>query len=94
MMGNIVFSVLFLLLPLAESSRSWKMLNMSLGGEANLLPGWPILSAGAFVLVALVLSLFLIVEHLAVYNQPEEQKFLIGLILMVPVYAVESHEMK
>ncbi|CAL9058778.1 protein LAZ1 homolog 1-like [Musa acuminata AAA Group] len=90
MTGNIVFSVLFLLLPLAESSRSWKMLNMSLGGEANLLPGWPILSAGAFVLVALVLSLFLIVEHLAVYNQPEEQKFLIGLILMVPVYAVES----
>ncbi|URE43424.1 hypothetical protein MUK42_15177 [Musa troglodytarum] len=92
MMGNIVFSVLFLLLPLAESSRSWKMLNMSFVGEANLLPGWPILSAGAFVLVTLVLSLFLIVEHLAVYNQPEEQKFLIGLILMVPVYAVESNK--
>ncbi|KAL0391810.1 UNVERIFIED_CONTAM: protein LAZ11 [Sesamum radiatum] len=34
--------------------------------------------------------MYLIFEHLAAYNQPEEQKFLIALILMVPVYAVES----
>ncbi|OIW14478.1 hypothetical protein TanjilG_19894 [Lupinus angustifolius] len=34
--------------------------------------------------------MYLIFEHLAAYNQPEEQKFLIGLILMVPVYALES----
>lgn len=51
---------------------------------------WAISSASIFVLVALVLSMYLIVEHLAAYNQPEEQKFLIGLILMVPVYALES----
>ncbi|WOL02359.1 hypothetical protein Cni_G11078 [Canna indica] len=90
MVGKIVFYMLFLLLPLAESARTWKMLTMKLGGEANSLPAWPILSAGAFVLLASVLSFFLIIEHLAVYNQPEEQKFLIGLILMVPVYAIES----
>ena len=47
-------------------------------------------SASIFVLVAFVLSMYLIVEHLAAYDQPEEQKLLIGLILMVPVYALES----
>ncbi|XAR62444.1 hypothetical protein NMG60_11017197 [Bertholletia excelsa] len=51
---------------------------------------WTICSASIFVLVALVLSMYLIIEHLAAYNQPEEQKFLIGLILMVPVYSLES----
>ncbi|GJV76219.1 G2/mitotic-specific cyclin S13-7-like protein [Tanacetum coccineum] len=29
-------------------------------------------------------------EHLAAYNQPEEQNFLIGLFMMVLVYALES----
>ncbi|KAK7262452.1 hypothetical protein RJT34_09486 [Clitoria ternatea] len=51
---------------------------------------WTVFSSSIFVLVALVLSMYLIFEHLAAYNQPEEQKFLIGLILMVPVYALES----
>ena len=32
---------------------------------------WAISSASIFVLVALVLSMYLIVEHLAAYNQPE-----------------------
>lgn len=58
------------------------------------LPSWPILSAGTSVTVALVLSLFLTFEHLCAYHQPEEQKFMIGLILMVPVYAVQSVEKK
>ncbi|XP_020204637.1 protein LAZ1 homolog 1 isoform X1 [Cajanus cajan] len=49
-----------------------------------------VFSASIFVLVALVLSMYLVFEHLGAYNQPEEQKFLIGLILMVPVYALES----
>ncbi|XP_027339272.1 protein LAZ1 homolog 1 isoform X2 [Abrus precatorius] len=51
---------------------------------------WTVFSSSIFVLVALILSMYLIFEHLAAYNQPEEQKFLIGLILMVPVYALES----
>ncbi|KAI6700967.1 hypothetical protein NL676_015291 [Syzygium grande] len=46
--------------------------------------------AGAFVLVTLALSIYLLFEHLAAYKNPEEQKFLIGVILMVPCYAVES----
>ncbi|KAJ0976946.1 hypothetical protein J5N97_012420 [Dioscorea zingiberensis] len=83
--------VLLLFLSLVDStSRSMGMWPPQLDGGANFSPSWPIISAGFFVLVALVLSLFLIFEHLAVYSQPEEQKFLIGIILMVPVYALES----
>ncbi|KAK6939993.1 Organic solute transporter subunit alpha/Transmembrane protein 184 [Dillenia turbinata] len=62
----------------------------NLGAETTSLYSWSISSASIFVLVALVLSMYLIFEHLAAYNQPEEQKFLIGIILMVPVYALES----
>ncbi|OMO79980.1 Organic solute transporter Ost-alpha [Corchorus capsularis] len=34
--------------------------------------------------------MYLIFEHLSSYKNPEEQKFLIGVILMVPCYSVES----
>ncbi|RZC45869.1 hypothetical protein C5167_038821 [Papaver somniferum] len=84
-----VFYVFFMLLSVAESSsQSGKVWSVNLGGE--LIYSWPVLTAGVSVLVALSLSLFLIFEHIAAYNQPEEQKFLIGIILMVPVYALES----
>ncbi|EPS69016.1 hypothetical protein M569_05748, partial [Genlisea aurea] len=53
-------------------------------------PVWAILIAGCFVILTLTLSVYLIFEHLAAYKNPEEQKFLIGVILMVPCYAVES----
>lgn len=46
--------------------------------------------AGFFVLFALALSTFLIFEHLSWYNNPEEQKWLIGVVLIVPLYALES----
>uniref|UniRef100_A0A5B6ZIB3 Uncharacterized protein n=1 Tax=Davidia involucrata TaxID=16924 RepID=A0A5B6ZIB3_DAVIN len=51
---------------------------------------WTNLVAGAFVLLTLTLSIYLLFEHLLAYKNPEEQKFLIGVILMVPCYAVES----
>ncbi|XP_028781631.1 protein LAZ1 homolog 1 [Neltuma alba] len=63
---------------------------LNLGVESAGTFSWAISSSSIFVLVALVLSMYLIFEHLSAYNQPEEQKFLIGLILMVPVYALES----
>ncbi|GMY29402.1 protein LAZ1 homolog 1-like [Fagus crenata] len=66
------------------------MWSLNLGAESAIVYSWPIYSASIFVAVALLLSMYLIFEHLAAYNQPEEQKFLIGLILMVPVYALES----
>ncbi|XP_078441217.1 organic solute transporter ostalpha protein (DUF300) [Wolffia australiana] len=66
------------------------MSSLSFSAESSLLLGWPILTAAVFVSMTLILSFYLIFEHLGAYHQPEEQKFLIGLILMVPVYAVES----
>ncbi|XP_022928479.1 protein LAZ1-like isoform X2 [Cucurbita moschata] len=53
-------------------------------------PTWATLAAAAFVFLSLVLSLYLLFAHLSAYKNPEEQKFLIGVILMVPTYGVES----
>ncbi|KAL2585888.1 hypothetical protein AAZV13_13G019800 [Glycine max] len=66
------------------------MWHQNLGVDSTGTVSLTVFSASIFVLVALVLSMYLVFEHLAAYNQPEEQKFLIGLILMVPVYALES----
>lgn len=44
---------------------------LNLDGQPSLLHSWTICSAGIFVLVALVLSMYLIFEHLAAYNIPE-----------------------
>lgn len=53
-------------------------------------PIWASITAGIFVITSLSLSLFLLFNHLSAYKNPEEQKFLVGVILMVPCYAVES----
>ncbi|GER48192.1 hypothetical protein STAS_25345 [Striga asiatica] len=53
-------------------------------------PIWAVLTAGFSVVVTLTLSVYLLFEHLSMYKNPEEQKFLIGVIVMVPCYAVES----
>ncbi|GAV58818.1 Solute_trans_a domain-containing protein [Cephalotus follicularis] len=88
---RVVFYSLFLFLTLVESSsRGGETWSLHLGAESSVSFSWPIFSASIFVFAALVLSMYLIFEHLAAYNIPEEQKFLIGLILMVPVYALES----
>ncbi|XP_021678985.2 protein LAZ1 isoform X2 [Hevea brasiliensis] len=53
-------------------------------------PLWATLVAVVFVVLTLALSFYLLFEHLSAYKDPEEQKFLIGVILMVPCYAIES----
>lgn len=53
-------------------------------------PIWATLIAGTLVVLTLTLSFYLLFDHLSAYKNPEEQKFLIGVILMVPCYAVES----
>ncbi|XP_024374814.1 protein LAZ1 isoform X2 [Physcomitrium patens] len=60
---------------------------LGLEGSAH---DWAILVAGVFVLFSLSLSTFLLFEHLSTYNDPEEQKWIIGIIFMVPVYGVTS----
>nr|GEU98326.1 protein LAZ1 isoform X1 [Tanacetum cinerariifolium] len=51
---------------------------------------WTILIAAVFVFISLTFSVFLLLQHLSAYKNPEEQKFLLGIVLMVPSYAVES----
>ncbi|GLT27917.1 hypothetical protein SLA2020_028830 [Shorea laevis] len=58
--------------------------------SSNSPPLWATLIAGVFVVITLSLSMYLLFEHLNAYKNPEEQKFLIGVIVMVPCYAVES----
>ena len=66
------FGWLFFFFTLVESSgRSGKMWLLNVGTESSFVIDWPIFSASIFVLVALVLSMYLIFEHLAAYNQPE-----------------------
>nr|XP_016454078.1 PREDICTED: protein LAZ1 homolog 1-like isoform X3 [Nicotiana tabacum]XP_016454079.1 PREDICTED: protein LAZ1 homolog 1-like isoform X3 [Nicotiana tabacum] len=86
-----ILVLLLFSITLVESSRNAeKMWSLNVVSGSSPLYSWALYSAGFSVLVAVVLSMYLIVEHLAAYHQPEEQKFLIGLILMVPVYALES----
>ncbi|XVE97878.1 hypothetical protein REPUB_Repub03eG0056700 [Reevesia pubescens] len=43
-----------------------------------------------FAVVAVLLSLFLILRHLRSYTNPAEQKWVVAVVFMVPVYATES----
>ncbi|KAK8306524.1 hypothetical protein V6Z11_D03G133500 [Gossypium hirsutum] len=52
-------------------------------------PIWATFVAGVFSVITIFLSLFLIFENLSSYKNPEEQKFLIRVVLMVPCYSVE-----
>ncbi|RRT71041.1 hypothetical protein B296_00009522, partial [Ensete ventricosum] len=54
-------------------------------------PIWAMATGGVSMLITLFLSMFLLFQHLSAYNNPEEQKFLVGVILMVPCYAIESY---
>ncbi|XP_052201748.1 protein LAZ1 isoform X2 [Diospyros lotus] len=68
-----------------------RFLNFGESGLASYSPPvWATVVAGALVVVTLTLSIYLLFEHLSAYKNPEEQKFLIGVVLMVPCYAVES----
>lgn len=54
-----------------SSSHFSEVWALSFGAETATAFSWTIFSASVFVLVALVLSMYLIFEHLAAYNQPE-----------------------
>lgn len=45
---------------------------------------------GCFAALALILSIFLILQHLRSYNNPAEQKWVVAVLFMVPVYAFQS----
>ncbi|KAL7102341.1 hypothetical protein ACP275_08G114100 [Erythranthe tilingii] len=80
MLKNIIYSGFF------NNYLNW----VSSGGGEYSTPIWAVLIAGVSVVVTLTLSVYLLFEHLSMYQNPEEQKFLIGVILMVPCYSIES----
>lgn len=47
-------------------------------------------SAGAFVLLGFPISMYGIVSHLANYNQPQIQVYVVRILWMVPIYSIES----
>lgn len=47
-------------------------------------------SAGAFVLLGFPVSMWGIVGHLANYNQPSVQVYIVRILWMVPIYSIES----
>ncbi|XP_021750162.1 protein LAZ1 homolog 2 [Chenopodium quinoa] len=49
-----------------------------------------IITAGFFALLASILSIVLIFQHLRAYNNPAEQKWIVSVLLIVPIYATES----
>lgn len=49
-----------------------------------------VITGGVFALAASVLSLLLIFQHLRSYTNRAEQKWIVGVLFMVPVYASES----
>ncbi len=57
-------------------------------GHDKRLIGW--FSSAGFVLLTIPISLRLIVSHLMNWVQPQIQKYVVRIIWMVPIYAVES----
>jgi len=47
-------------------------------------------SAAAFVLIGFPISIYGIVMHLANYNQPETQNYIVRILWMVPIFSVQS----
>ncbi|KAL2939790.1 Protein LAZ1-like protein 2 [Bienertia sinuspersici] len=53
-------------------------------------PGPASIIAGFCALLALVISMILIIQHLRSYNNPAEQKWIVAVLLIVPIYVTES----
>ncbi|XP_059433239.1 protein LAZ1 homolog 2 isoform X1 [Corylus avellana] len=49
-----------------------------------------LITAGCFSAIAVILSIYLILQHLRSYTNPAEQKWIVAVVFMVPVYATES----
>lgn len=64
-----------------------KIKNSVFSTEAHLI-AW--FSAGAFVLLGFPISMWGIISHLANYNQPRVQVYIVRILWMVPIYSIES----
>jgi len=68
---DILCSSIFLFTLVEATSKSGTLWPLKLGMEFTGTISWTVFSSSIFMFVALVLSTYLIFEHLAAYNQPE-----------------------
>ena len=68
---GILCSSVFLFIPIESTGRAENMWHQNLGLDSTGTVSLTVFSASIFVLVALVLSMYLVFEHLAAYNQLE-----------------------
>lgn len=84
-----IICTLFFILSIGESSSRFQMIwlpNLGAGVDvAGTYFTWPILSASVFVTVAILISMYLIFEHLASYNQPE-----VGLFICITFSLIKA----
>jgi len=66
----------------------WYSSELKKNGTDTHLIAW--FSAGAFVLLGFPISIYGITTHLANYNKPEEQCYIVRILWMVPIYSIES----
>lgn len=50
-----------------------------------------LIGSGACVVITVLLSLKLVKDHLSHWKKPKEQKAIIVIILMAPIYALDSY---
>ena len=50
---------------------------------------WPVV-AGVFAFLALIVSLWAIIQHAIHFNKPYLQKYVVRILWMVPIYAMNS----
>lgn len=74
-------------LSIIDNSSSIQLSNLEPDFEFSL--RWPII-AGIFALVAIFFSLFEVYQHLLYYNKPYLQKYIVRILWMVPIYALNS----
>jgi hypothetical protein len=84
-----VASVLFWFTILGLSAATfWYSYELFVNGIDPHLIAW--FSAGAFVLLGFPICMYGIIMHLANYNQPQIQVYVVRILWMVPFYSVES----
>eukprot|EP00934_Nitzschia_sp_Nitz4_P002162 Nitzschia sp. Nitz4//scaffold9_size221794//163764//166205//NITZ4_001370-RA/size221794-snap-gene-0.109-mRNA-1//1//CDS//3329561073//2162//frame0 len=86
---NILARILFWCSALASvAAVVWYSIELRKHGKDPHLIAW--FSAGAFVIMGFPISMYGIVLHLANYNQPNVQVYVVRILWMVPIYSVES----
>jgi bacteriorhodopsin len=47
-------------------------------------------SSGMFVIFAVMISIFAILAHLRHYTVPQHQRYIVRILIMVPIYAIDA----